>query len=77
MEILELYILEKTHTHTLFLHCILYTLHFTVYLLKSTATDANKSVMWWYALPNQNIIMKGWVKMEDCCLYDTRNEFPK
>jgi hypothetical protein len=66
-----------THTHSLSIHCIHYTLYFTVYLQKSTTTEANRSVMWWYAQPNQNIIMKGWVKLEDSSLYHTTNDFPK
>jgi hypothetical protein len=34
----------KTIQHTT-LHCIYYTLHFTVYFLKSTSTDANRTLM--------------------------------
>jgi hypothetical protein len=47
------YILENTTTHTE--HTSLYILHhFTFYfLLKSTFSDANRAVMWWYALPNR------------------------
>jgi hypothetical protein len=42
MEIMELYILgnSTTHTHTT-LHSIYYTLHFSAYLLTSTSTDAD------------------------------------
>jgi nitrate/nitrite-specific signal transduction histidine kinase len=54
MEIMELYILGKTlqHTHTT-LHCIYYTLHLSVYLLTSTSTDANRTLISLYTLPHQ------------------------
>jgi hypothetical protein len=34
-------------------HCIYYTLHFTICLLKITSNDANRTVMWWHILPNR------------------------
>jgi hypothetical protein len=48
LEHLQSSIEYNTHsTH----HYIYYTLHFTVYfLIKRTFSDANRAVMWWYAL---------------------------
>jgi hypothetical protein len=43
--------LETVNTHTSLY--IYYSLHFSDYLLKSTSTDANRTVMWLYTLPNQ------------------------
>jgi hypothetical protein len=48
MEILELYILGNKTTHTNTPHFTIYTyytLHFTVYLLKSTSPDGNRTVL--------------------------------
>jgi hypothetical protein len=61
MEILELYILgnSTTHTHT-YIHSTLHyiyiyytSLHLSDYLPKSTSTDANRTVIWLYTLPIQ------------------------
>jgi hypothetical protein len=63
---------QRSHSHTT-LHCIYYTLHFTVNLLKSTSTDSNRTVMWWYALPNIYSWKPGWKWKIPLCITPQMN----